>query len=101
MPVKVSPLPVDAHAWHDYEIRLRWISQTEWLGTVSVDSTVMCEMTMPAFGPLEVHVWSDNSLVLHKPRHFWEIAPSMDLKFQDGGDKEFSLGYIQIFAEAR
>jgi hypothetical protein len=56
---------------------------------------------MPALGPLEVHVWSDNSLVLHKPRHFWEIASSMDLKFQDGGNKEFSLGYIQIFAEAR
>ena len=30
-----------------------------------------------------------------------EIAPAMDLNFQDGGDKEFSLGFIQVFAESR
>jgi hypothetical protein len=101
MPVNVSPLPVDVHSWHIYEIRLRWMSRTKWLGSMSVDGKPMCEMPMPAFGSLDVHVWSDNSLVLHRPRRFWEIAPSMDLKFQDGGDKEFSLGRIQIFSEAR
>ena len=101
MPAKVGALLIEPTDWHDYEIRLHWISKTEWLGMVSVDGDVICEMPIPAFGPVEVHVWSDNSLVLNRPRRFWEIASSMDLKFQNGGDKEFSLGYIRIFAEAR
>lgn len=101
MPVKVNALPVDARSLHQYEIRLRWISKTEWQGIVKVDEAVMCGIPMPALGPVEVHVWSDNFLVLHRPRRWWEIGPSMDLKFQDGGNKEFSLGYIQVFAESR
>lgn len=101
VPVKVNALSVDAHSLHQYEIRLRWISQTEWLGQVSVDGVTQCEILMPAFGPVEVHVWSDNALVLSTPQRWWEIAPAMDLKFQNGGDKEFSLGFIQVFAEPR
>jgi hypothetical protein len=101
-PASVQALAIDARTtWHEYEIRLRWISQTEWLGIVSVDDTGMCQMTLPAFGPVEVQVWSDNALVIQQPRHWWEIAPAMDLKFQDGGEKQFDLGTIQIFAEAR
>ncbi len=101
VPVKVNPLPVEVDVWHDYEIRLRWISKTEWLGFMSVDGVVMYEMPMPAFGPVEVHVWSDNYLVSDKPQRWWEIAPSMNLNFQDGGDKQFSIKYIRVFAEAR
>lgn len=101
LPVKVNALPVDVHSLHQYEIRLRWKNGTEWQGIVKVDDAVLCEMSLPAFGPVEVHVWSDNALALSTPRRWWEIAPSMDLKFQNGGDKEFSLGYIQVFAESR
>ena len=101
MPVTVNALPVDPHSWLDYEIRLHWMDKTQWQGVVSVDGDVMCEMPMPSFGPVEVHVWSDNSLVSHKPKKWWEISSSMDLKFQDGGNKEYSLGYIRIFGEAR
>lgn len=101
MPVNVKALSVDPHAFQEYEIRLRWISRTKWQGVVKVEDAIMCEMDLPAFGPVEVHVWSDNSLVLHRPQRWWEIAPAMDLKFQDGGDKRFSLGYIRIFTEAR
>lgn len=101
VPAQVEALHVDPHAWHDYEIRLRWISKTEWLGTVSVDKSVLCEMSMPAFGPLEVHVWSDNFHVIDQPRRWWELAPSLDLKFQDGGEKQFLLDMIQIFEEMR
>ena len=101
MPVNVNALPVDVHTWHEYGIRLRWISKTEWEGSVHVDGVPTCEMSMPAFGPVEVHVWSDNSLVLHRPRRWWEIASSMDMKFQDGGDKQFQMGNIQISAETR
>jgi hypothetical protein len=101
LPVKVNALPLDAHSLHQYEIRLRWISKTQWLGLVSVDDVEQCEIPMPAFGPVEVHVWSDNALVLNTPQRWWEIAPAMDLKFQNGGDKEFSLRDIQVFAEAR
>ena len=101
LPVKVNALPVDSISLHQYEIRLRWVSNTQWLGSVSVDGVAQCEIPMPAFGPVEVHVWSDNALVLSTQRRWWEIAPAMDLKFQNGGDKEFSLGFIQVFAESR
>ena len=101
VPVQVEALHVDPHAWHDYEIRLRWISKTEWMGTISVDESALCEMPMPAFGPLEVHVWSDNFHVIDQPRRWWELAPSLDLKFQDSGEKQFLLGRVEIFEEAR
>jgi hypothetical protein len=99
VPVEVQPLDVDPYTWGSYEIRLRWISKTEWLGTVSVDDMVLCQIPMPALGPVEVHVWSDNFLVTTHPRHWWELAPAMDLFFQDGGEKKFQLGMIQIFEE--
>jgi hypothetical protein len=100
-PVQVESLEVDPHTWHDYEIHLRWISKTEWLGTVSVDDSLLCQMTIPAFGPLEVHVWSDNFHVIDQPRRWWELAPSLGLEFLDGGEKQFLLGMIQISKEAR
>jgi hypothetical protein len=101
VPVEVRPLQVDRHTWESYEIRLHWISKTEWLGTVSVDDKELCRMPMPAFGPVEVHVWSDNFMVTTQPRRWWELAPAMDLYFQDGGEKQFQLGSIQIFEEPR
>ena len=101
IPVKANTLPVDARAWHEYEIRLRWISKTEWLGIVTIDNATACEMSMPAFGPAEVQAWSDNSLIIYKPRRWWEIAPTTDLKFQDGGEKQFYLRRLQISAETR
>jgi hypothetical protein len=99
VPVEVQPLQVDPHTWGSYEIRLRWISKTEWLGTVSVDDKELCRIPMPALGMVEVHVWSDNFLVTTQPRRWWEFAPAMDLYFQDGGEKQFQLGSIQIFEE--
>lgn len=101
IPAQVKPLQVDSRSLHNYEIRLRWISRTEWLGSLKVDGATQCEIRMPPFGPVEVHVWSDNIRVLYWPRRWWEIGPSMDLKFQDGGEKQFSLGMIQIFEETR
>ena len=101
LPVKVNALSVEVHSPHQYEIRLHWVSNTQWLGSVSVDGVAQCEIPMPAFGPVEVHVWSDNALVLSTPRRWWEIAPAMDLKFQNAGDKEFALGFIQVFVESR
>ncbi len=101
MPVQVEPLQVEPRSLHAYEVRLRWISQTEWSGSVKVDDTTQCQITMPPFGPVEVHVWSDNSLVRDRPRRWWEIAPSLDLQYQDGGDKQFSLEMIQILEETR
>lgn len=100
-PVYVQSLNVDAHTWYEYTIRLHWINATTWLGTVSVDGEEMCHMSLPAFGPLEVQVWSDNALVTTHSRRWWEIAPSLEMGFQNGGTKQFELGSIQIFAEAR
>jgi len=100
-PARVEPLNVDANILHEYEIRLRWVSKTEWLGIVKVDNVVMCEMPVPSFGPVEIHVWSDNYHVVNTPRRWWEVAPAMDLKFLDGGNKQFHLETIQVFEEAR
>jgi hypothetical protein len=100
-PVKVNAISSDARDWHEYEIRLRWVNQAEWLGIVKMDDTEMCRMSLPAFGAVEVQVWSDNALVVQQPRRWWEIAPALDLKFQDGGEKQFDLGSIRIFAEPR
>ncbi len=101
LPVKVNALSVDTNSLHQYEIRLRWVSNTQRLGLVNVDGITQCEIPMPAFGPVEVHVWSDNALVLSTPQRWWEIAPAMDLNFQNSGDKEYSLGFIQVFVESR
>ena len=37
LPTCVQSMEIDTHAWHNYEICLRWISHTEWVGVVFVD----------------------------------------------------------------
>lgn len=101
IPAEVQALPANAASLHTYEVRLRWVSQTEWLGIMKVDDMEECQVRMPAFGPVEVHVWSDNARSIQQPRRWWEIAPALDYKFQNGGEKQFHLGMIRIFEEAR
>jgi len=101
-PVQIEPLHIDSHTWHQYQIRLRWVSKTEWLGMVSVDKAKMCNLPIPAFGPVEVHVWSDNYLIEYQPRQrWWQIADSMNLKFQNGGNKQFYMSSIKVNSEVR
>lgn len=101
VPVEVDAFSADARDWHDYEIRLRWLSKTEWLGTVKMDDASVCQMSMPAFGPVEVHVWSDNVLAMYQPPRWWEIGPFLNLKFQNSGEKQFCVRTIQISTEDR
>ena len=101
VPVQVTPLHVNAEALHHYEIRLRQVDRTSWLGILKVDDKVQCQMTLPAFGPLEVQVWSDNYLLKHQPRRWWEIASTTELAFQDGGYQQFRLELIRIFEKVR
>ena len=56
---------------------------------------------MPAFRPVEVHAWSEDFLVTTQPRRVWELAPAMDLYFQDGGEKRFQMVFIQILEDER
>lgn len=100
-PVEVKPLHVDSHTWHNYKIRLRMVERSNWLGIVHVDGAKLCSLSLPSFGPVEVHIWSDNYLVTSTPRRWWEIGPRMDLQFQDGGEKQFHIGKIKICTEAR
>lgn len=101
-PVQVEPLQIDSHTKHAYQIRLMWVSQTEWAGVVFVDGAKLCSISMPSLGPVEVQVWSGNYLVSYQPReHWWQIAGMMDLKFQNGGDKQFYLSNIKIYPEAK
>jgi len=101
IPVEVEALNVDPELWHSYQIRLHQVSRIEWLGTVSVDGSELCRMPMPAFGPLEIQVWSDNYLVSTQQQRWWQIAPVLELGFQDGGNKEFHLDDIRIFEEVQ
>lgn len=102
LPTCVQPMVVDAHVWHNYEICLRWISPTEWVGVVFVDGEQACPAVfMPALGPLEVHLWSDSYCLVSKPRQWWQIGPSMDLKFQDGGEKQFMIRNMRLSDETR
>ena len=98
-PAQVEAMNVNPELWHTYQIRLHRISKTQWLGSMSVDGSEVCRMTMPAFGPLEIQVWSDNYLVSTQPQRWWQIAPVLDLGFQDGGEKEFYLDELRIFEE--
>ncbi|MCQ3935415.1 MAG: hypothetical protein DPW18_00065 [Chloroflexi bacterium] len=96
---EVQALNVDPEQWHTYQIRLHRISKTQWLGSMSVDGSEVCRIKMPALGPLEIQVWSDNYLVSTQPQRWWQIAPVLTLGFQDGGEKEFYLDDIRIFEE--
>ena len=98
-PVLVQSLNVDSRTPHVYQIHLHWVSQMEWLGSIFVDGKKLYEMAIPPFGPVEVQVWSDNYLVKTTPKRWWEIGDAMDLSFQNGGKKLFSLGYIKIYTE--
>ena len=101
-PVQVVPLHIDSHTWHQYQIRLRWVSKTEWLGIVSVDGAKLCRLPIPALGSVEVQVWSDNYLIEYHPRKdWWQIGPSMNLKFQNGGNKQFYMSRIKVQSEVR
>jgi len=101
-PVQVKPLHIDSHTWHRYQIRLKWVSRTEWLGRVSVDGARLCSLSMPALGPVEVQVWSDNYFISYQPRkHWWQIPDAMDLKFQNGGDKQFYMSSIKVHSEVK
>ena len=100
-PAEVQALNMDPELWHTYQIRLHQVSRIEWMGTVSVDGSELCRMMMPAFGPLEIQVWSDNYLVITQPQRWWQIAPILELGFQDGGNKEFHLDDIRIFEDVK
>ncbi|MBV6391204.1 MAG: hypothetical protein KPEEDBHJ_00412 [Anaerolineales bacterium] len=100
-PAEVQALNVDPELWHTYQIRLHQVSRIEWMGTVSADGSELCRMMMPAFGPVEIQVWSDNYLVSSQPQRWWQIAPILELGFQDGGNKEFYLDDIRIFEEVQ
>ena len=101
IPVDVEPLYVDSHTWHNYQVRLQWVGKTQWMGIVSVDDARLCTLSMPAFGPIEVQVWSDNYLVTETPRRWWEFSSSMNLGFQNSGEKQFYVDNIKIYAEAK
>jgi len=101
VPAQVEALNVDPELWHTYQIRLHQVSRIEWNGSVSVDGSELCRMTMPALGPVEIQVWSDNYLVSTQPQRWWQIAAVLELGFQNGGDKEFYLDDIRIFEEVK
>jgi len=59
-PDEIRGLDVDMHESHTYLLRLHWVDEHTWLGTVSVDDRVVSSMSLPPLGPVEVQIWSDN-----------------------------------------
>lgn len=98
-PGPVLPLQIDPSDWHTYELRLHRVNKIKWLGSIAVDGIEMCQIPMPAFGPVEVQVWSDNYLITSTPQQLWEISPALYVDFQDGGEKEVELKMIRIHTE--
>jgi hypothetical protein len=96
---QVEALNVDPELWCTYQIRLHQVSRIEWMGTVSVGGSALGRMTMPAFGPVEIQVWSDNDLLSNQLQQWWQITPVLNLDFQDAEKKEFHLDDIRIFEE--
>jgi len=59
-PDEIQGLDVDMHEPHTYLLRLHWVDEHSWIGTVFVDGQVVSTMSLPPLGPVEVQIWSDN-----------------------------------------
>lgn len=93
-PVQVQGLAdVDIHKMHTYTLRLHWVDETTWVGIASVDGRVLSMMEMPPFGPLELHIWSDN----YRFATAWTGVPSVS--FQGGPEKWIRFGAISAWTE--
>ncbi|MBI5933816.1 MAG: hypothetical protein HY867_08920 [Chloroflexi bacterium] len=101
IPVEVKEIEADVSMWHEYGIRLRWINRTNWHGSVSVDGKEVCNMPLPAFGPVEVKVWMENDSAMTRLRRWWEIAPFMNIEPRNNRSSLFEMQSIKLYAEAR
>lgn len=99
--MQVNEIEADVSMWHEYGIRLRWINRTTWYGIVSVDGNEVCDMPLPAFGPVEVNVWMENASAMTRLRRWWEIAPFTNGEPQSNRASRFEMQSIKLYAEAR
>ena len=96
-PAKVIALPdVDIYQPHLYSVRLRWVDEKTWLGTLLVDGMQLAETEMPPLGPVEVQLWSDNYVITSSnPRKAPEIA------YGNGQYQSTHFSHVAVRAEAR
>jgi hypothetical protein len=86
---------IDVYQPHDYEVRLKWLSERSWLGIVSVDGTERCQMELPPFGPVELQIWSDGYLLSTAP--WWKLhTPQLGLQT---GEKRFQFDLVEVRTE--
>lgn len=86
---------VNIYEPHEYEVRIRWVSEEKWIGIVSVDGEKKCQMEIPPFGPLEVQIWSDGYLLKTSP--WWKLGV-LQMGFQTG-KKWFAFDYVDVVSE--
>ena len=92
-PEIVQALPVNMYEVHTYQLRLHWVDRQSWQGAVSVDGQVVSNMSLPALGPLEVHIWGDNYLF----GTTFSGTPQVDL--QNGNSKWIRFESVSAWTE--
>ena len=92
-PEEVQKLEIDMHAAHVYQLRLHWVNEQTWLGVTSVDGQVLSKMTLPPFGPLEAHLWSDNYAL------GTSFSDTPTIAFQNGPDKWVRFEDVSAWTE--
>jgi hypothetical protein len=95
-PNTVLPLAgTDMTLPHTYSIRLAWVNDHLWDGTIFVDGQLLAEVPMPPLGPLEVQIWSDN-YVLRSPNRW--LAPTVGY---GNGEQSTTFTRVSVRAEKK
>jgi hypothetical protein len=95
-PNTVLPLAgTDMTLPHTYSIRLAWVNDHLWDGTIFVDGQLLAEVPMPPLGPLEVQIWSDN-YVLRSPNRW--LVPTVGY---GNGEQSTTFTRVSVRAEKK
>lgn len=93
-PDAVETLPVNMYETHTYQLRLHWVNDRLWRGTISVNGQVVSVMSLPPLGPVEVHIWGDNYLF----GSAFNGTPQVDM--QNGETKWVRFESVSAWTEA-
>jgi hypothetical protein len=93
-PEEIQGLNVDMHEPHTYLLRLHWVDEQTWQGIIAVDGQVASRMTLPPFGPVEVHLWSDNYAL------GTSFSGTPIMEYQNGTSKWLKVEKVSAWVEA-
>ncbi len=101
-PARTLPITgADMFRAAQYELRIRRVDARAWRVSVAVDGQAAGALDMPPFGPFEIQVWSDNYRLEYARPTWLHLAPLQSVSYQDGGEKTFIIGALQVGEAAR